>query len=222
MNKSCGARELNTLKEIVTTHTKKHPRISDCSTNSTLIMEKHEMEKAAHQKSSQPNWLKPIFGNIPDELKAQPWGVWIAEPRLDRNGDPTGKWNKAPRNPLSGIKIGANQPEAFGTYEEAKQAYEGGGYTGIGVLLTGSGIVGMDLDDCPTLLEERPEVGKWLREAIDGGIYCEISPSSNGARLFALGQLPIGCPKKQGSLEIYDDGRFLTVTGHQTKGGPNE
>lgn len=180
------------------------------------------MENQHSKKSNQQIWLTPIFGNIPDELKAQPWGVWIAEPRLDRNGDPTGKWNKAPRNPLSGMKIGANQPEAFGTYEEAKQAYECGGYTGIGVLLTGSGIVGMDLDNCPTLFKERPEVSEWLREAIDKGIYCEISPSGNGARLFSLGQLPIGCPKKQGSLEIYDDGRFLTVTGHQTKGGSNE
>jgi primase-polymerase (primpol)-like protein len=222
VNKSCGARALNTLKEIVTIHPKKPPRISICSTNSTLIMEKHEMEKAAHQKSNQPNWLRPIFGNIPDELKAQPWGVWIAEPRLNRNGDPTGKWNKAPRNPSSGIKIGANQPEAFGTYEEAKQAYEDGGYTGIGVLLTGSGIVGIDLDNCPTLFKERPEIGEWLKEAIDKGIYCEISPSGNGSRLFSLGQLPNGCPKKQGSLEIYDDGRFLTVTGHQVKGGSNE
>ena len=64
--------------------------------------------------------------------------------------------------------------------------------------------------------------GLTLEEAIDKGIYCEISPSGKGSRLFSLGQLPINCPKKQGSLEIYDDGRFLTVTGHQVMGGSNE
>ena len=180
------------------------------------------MTKQHSKKSNPPNWLTPIFSNIPDELKAQPWGIWKAEPRLDREGNPTGKWNKAPRNPTSGLKIGANQPEAFGTYEKAKKAYEDGEYSGVGVLLTGSGIVGIDLDNCPNLLKERPEVGNWLRQSIDEGVYCEVSPSGNGARLFVLGQLPIGCPKKQGLLEIYDDGRFLTVTGHQIEGGSNE
>jgi primase-polymerase (primpol)-like protein len=169
-----------------------------------------------------PNWLTPIFHDIPDDLKNQPWGVWRAEPRLDRNGTPTGKWNKAPRNPLTGIKIGANQPEAFGSYEEAKQAYEGGSYTGVGVLLTGSGIVGIDLDNCPNLFKQRPEISEWLSNAIDAGIYCEKSPSGIGIRLFALGQLPVSCPKKQGSLEIYDDERFLTVTGHQIGGNSDE
>ena len=174
------------------------------------------------KQNKTPNWLTPIFSNIPDELKSQPWGVWKAEPRLDKSGNPTGKWGKAPRNPISGINIGANQPQAFGSYEEAKQAYEEGGYTGVGVLLTGSGIVGIDLDDCRSLMKARPEIVEWLEKAIDGGIYCEKSPSGKGFRLFTLGQLPIGCPKRHGSLEIYDDVRFLSVTGHQIGGNSNE
>lgn len=89
------------------------------------------------QTFQEPNWLTPNLENIPNELMTQPWGVWKAEPRLDRDGKPTGKWNKAPRNPLTGIKIGANQPEAFGTFDEAKQAYASGKYTGIGVLQIG-------------------------------------------------------------------------------------
>ena len=40
---------------------------------------------------NKPDWLEPNFDNIPEELKAQPWAVWKAEPRLDRDGNPTGK-----------------------------------------------------------------------------------------------------------------------------------
>jgi len=165
------------------------------------------------QTCQEPNWLTPKFENIPDELKSQPWAVWIAEPRLDRDGMPTGKWNKAPKNPITGIKIGANQPEAFGTYDEAKKAYESGVYTGIGVLLTGSGITGIDIDNAGQLIKEGRPIINWLAKAIIDGIYCEVSPSRTGLRIFVRGKLSLG-GRKHDSLEIYDDKRFLTITGH--------
>ena len=165
-------------------------------------------------KTSKSNWLKPQFENIPEELKEQPWAVWKAEPRLDRDGKPTGKYNKAPLNPLTGYKVGTDKPEKFGSFHEAMQAYATGRYTGIGVLLTGNGITGVDIDDAPELLKERPEIKKWLQDAIDCGAYCEISPSGNGYRAFIYASLPQGCRKKVGQLEIYSDVRFLTVTGN--------
>jgi primase-polymerase (primpol)-like protein len=165
-------------------------------------------------KSSQPVWLEPQLQNIPEELKTQPWAVWIAEPRLDSAGKPTGKYNKAPRNPLTGIKVGANQPDKFGTYEEARKSYASGKYTGVGVLLTGNGITGVDIDDAPRTLKERPEVLEWIRRAANASAYCELSPGGKGFRLFIYAQLPSGSKNKVGPLEIYDDARFLTITGH--------
>lgn len=165
------------------------------------------------QNLNEPNWITPNFENIPDELKGQPWAVWIAEPRLNSEGKPTGKWNKAPRNPATGIKIGANQPEAFGTYDEAKKAYATGKYTGVGVLLTGSGITGIDIDNVSQLLHEGRPFRKWLSTAIADGIYCELSPSRTGLRIFVRGELSLG-GRKHGSFEIYDNKRFLTITGH--------
>lgn len=162
---------------------------------------------------TQQNWLKPNFNEIPEALKNQPWAVWKAEPRLKDNL-PTGKYNKAPRNPLTGIKVGANQPDKFGTFEQAKAAYKTGNYTGVGVLLTGNGITGIDIDDAPITLKDQPDVKKWLEGAIICGAYCEHSPSGNGYRLFIYAALPANCRKKFGSLEIYDDVRFLTITGH--------
>ena len=153
-------------------------------------------------------WLIPKFGNIPAELRSQPWAVWIAEPRLGKPG----KFNKAPRNPATGIRIGADKPNLFGAFVEAKAVYETGRYTGIGVLLTGNGIIGVDIDDFKDTFRNQPEVSTWVTLARSSGAYCEYSPSGTGLRLFMRGKLP-GSGRKVGHLEIYDDKRFLTVTG---------
>lgn len=157
-----------------------------------------------------PDFLKPKIENIPEDLKQQPWAVWIAEPRPSKPG----KFNKAPRSPRTGQKIGANKPELFGTFDEAATAFEANSrYTGIGVLLTGNGIVGFDLDDCKDLFGLQPEVQQWVALALAKGAYCEWSPSGTGLRLFMRGYLP-GTGRKRGELEIYDRDRFLTITGH--------
>ncbi len=157
-------------------------------------------------------WIVPIFDNIPDELKSQPWAVWIAEPRAGI----TGKFNKAPRSPITGKKIGADKPELFGSFAEAKAAYTSGRYTGVGVLLTGNGIIGIDIDAYKEAFQKQPEIDIWARKAGVAGAYCELSPSGTGVRLFIRGILP-GTGRKSGSLEIYDDKRFLTVTGSVLK-----
>ena len=168
------------------------------------------------QENQEPSWLKPKFENIPEELKKQPWAVWKAEPRA---GQPN-KFNKAPLNPLTGLKIGANQPEKFGTFDQAKRAYQAGKYTGVGVLLTGSGITGIDIDNAADLMKQKPEVKNWLKRAIEAGAYCEISPSQSGLRIFVLGRLE-DKGRNAGGLEIYDNKRFLTITGEEIakKGG---
>lgn len=155
-----------------------------------------------------PQWIKPTLEAIPEELKQQPWAVWKAEPR---QGQP-GKYNKAPRRPIDGQMVGTNKPELFGTFDEARAAYERGGYTGVGVLLTGSGIIGVDIDNYKDTFGEFPAVEAWAKGAVIAGAYCERSPSRTGLRLFMRGKLP-GTGRKSGKLEIYDNTRFLTVTG---------
>lgn len=156
----------------------------------------------------EPQWIKPAFPNIPEHLLSLPWAVWAAELRAGTRE----KWNKAPRSPITGRMIGTDKPKLFGTFEQAKAAYATGRYTGVGVLLTGNGIVGVDIDDFDATFKEKPAVKKWLATAIAAGAYCERSPSGKGLRLFMRGKLP-GTGRKSGSLEIYDNVRFLTVTG---------
>ena len=155
-------------------------------------------------------FLEPKFDNMPDDLKSLPWAVWIAEPRPNKPG----KFNKAPRCPKSGRKIGANKPELFGTYDEAVVAFNTGEFTGVGILFTGNGLIGIDIDDVRQTLSEVPGVKKWLRSARAAGAYCELSPSGTGLRLFFRDEPLPGTGRKSGPLEIYDNKRFLTVTGH--------
>lgn len=162
----------------------------------------------------EPEWLKPDFTNIPEELLQQPWAVWKAEPKLDDEGKHNGKWSKAPRNPLTGRMIGANQPDKFGTFSDAKEAYKSGNYTGVGVVLTGSGIVGIDIDDAKNLFKITPQIREWLFEASKAGAYIETSPSGRGFRIFLRGAIN-SKRRKHDLLEIYEDERFLTVTGHK-------
>lgn len=157
-------------------------------------------------------FLVPRFDNVPLAIKQLPWAVWIAEPR---EGKP-GKFNKAPRSPITGIKIGANKPELFGTFEEAKTAYQRGRYTGVGVLLINNGIVGVDIDDYPQTVADRPGVGTWIKKAISAGVYCEKSPSGTGVRLFYRSSNYVEGRKGKG-IEIYSNLRFLTFTGNTVK-----
>jgi hypothetical protein len=47
--------------------------------------------------------------------------------------------------------------------------------------------------------------------------YCEISPSGAGLRLFIEAMLPRG-RKSKGGVEMYNSGRYLTLTGHRLPG----
>ena len=156
-------------------------------------------------------FLQPKFKNIPAGLKELPWAVWIAEPRPNKPG----KFNKAPRSPETGSMIGTNKPHLFGTYEQAAAAYEAGGYTGVGVLLTGDGLIGVDIDAVKQTVADQSAVAEWIWSALAADAYCEMSPSNTGLRLFMRGDpLPDTAKRKHGHLEIYDNARFLTVTGH--------
>lgn len=163
--------------------------------------------------NQEPNWLRPKFENIPEELQKQPWAVWNAEQKFDKQGNPTGRWSKAPRDPSTGILIGSNKPFLFGTFEEAKKAYESGSYTGVGVLLTGNGIIGVDIDHLEESSKQDFGLKEWIQNSRKLGAYCELSPSGTGLRLFIKGNLKDGGYKVQ-NLEIYANQRFLTLTGH--------
>lgn len=80
-------------------------------------------------------------------------------------------------------------------------------------MLLGDGLCGIDIDHC-----RDPDTGvlsDMAREIIDGmQTYAEESPSGTGVHLLFTGQKPAGaCRKSSIGLEMYDGGRYFTVTG---------
>lgn len=152
--------------------------------------------------------LPPYFNAMPAELCGRPrWVVW--------------KGAKIPYcATLSNSTASVTDPGTWASFDQAQTAYEEGGYLGVGFVLNGDGIVGVDLDKC--VHNGKPETGAMgLLERI-GCKYVEVSPSGTGLRGFGYGESITGARGKIGDInvELYTTGRYLTVTGHTLSPGP--
>ena len=148
--------------------------------------------------------------SIPAELRNIPrWLLWKLE---TRNAKPT----KTPYQ-VSGALAKVNDPTTWTDFDSALTAYQRGGWSGVGIVLTDDDdLVGVDLDKVlnPDTGELEPSAARIVN---DLPTYCEISPSGRGLRLFGFGKLPQG-GRRKGHVEMYESGRYLTVTGNQFNG----
>lgn len=142
---------------------------------------------------------------------------WVAFRLEERNG----KLSKVPINPRTGRYAMTNNPDTWGTLEDAQKAIQTFGADGIGFVLD-NGYFGIDLDD--VIDPERGTIKAWAQEIIDTmGSYTEISPSGRGVHIIAKGS-PAFDRNKNGSVEMYAPfrdadgkirmGRYFTVTGN--------
>ena len=142
---------------------------------------------------------------VPTELKeCVQWVLWCFE---ERSGKPT----KVPYT-TEGAIASSTDHGTWSSFDTCIAAYRDSGYDGIGfVLSTSAGIVGIDLDGC-----RDPETGAITEEAkhivFRLRSYTEVSPSGRGLHILIYGTLPRG-RRRKGPVEMYDSGRFLTVTG---------
>jgi len=99
------------------------------------------------------------------------------------------------------------------SFDNAVSDYLEYGCSGIGFVLNGSGIIGIDLDDCVTGGQPSPASLAILNQM--GADYVEFSPSGTGLRSFGYGTLkwPYRNTISGVKVELYADARFLTVTG---------
>jgi putative DNA primase/helicase len=148
---------------------------------------------------------------IPDALRMRPqWVAWRYETRPGP-GEP--KPTKVPYNPRHGGKASSTDPGTWSTFDNVVLAADNG-YDGIGfVFAADDEVVGVDLDHC-----RNPETGSieaWAIEILgETRSYTEVSPSGTGLHVFLRGRLPAGA-RKRGPVEIYDRGRYFTVTGQR-------
>lgn len=90
--------------------------------------------------------------------------------------------------------------------------------SGIGFVLDGSGIIGIDLDNCVSEGIINPEALSLLDDI--GADYVEFSPSGSGLRSFVFGTLDnlLKGTCRGVQYEIYAEKRYLTVTGNKFRG----
>ncbi|MCQ4895537.1 phage/plasmid primase, P4 family [Anaerotruncus sp. DFI.9.16] len=104
-----------------------------------------------------------------------------------------------------------NKPETWGSFEAAVKAVSLGWAKGIGIEFA-NGIAGIDIDHCV----DGGELSELAREIVETfRSYTEISPSGTGVHILFRGKLPgTGRKLPMLGLEVYDSGRYFTVTGN--------
>jgi hypothetical protein len=123
--------------------------------------------------------LRPNFERIPPELRAL--SQWVVYKRG------TGM----PFDPKTGLIARVNNPDTWGTFQQAQKAVLSGRFDRLGFVLTKSDpFVGVDLDAC-----RDPKTGviaPWAHAVLRrfGRTYTEVSPSGTGIRLFVRARLP--------------------------------
>jgi len=154
---------------------------------------------------------------IPHELRAVPrWVCWAyAWSRTKK------KWDKPPRR-VDGRLASSTHAATWCDFDCAVGAvatemrFDGGGF-----VLTGDGLVALDLDRCIAIgrgdavrAGDLGGIDPWARAiARELDSYTELSPSGRGLRIFVRATLPSGLGNRTGSFEVYDRARYVTVTG---------
>jgi len=161
------------------------------------------------------NSILPHFNgqnNVPTTLRQLPH--WILWRLVERDGRPT----KMPFT-YAGTPASVSDPNTWTDFQTALNAYRRGGFDGIGFVLTWDQyIVCVDLDHAKNGTGWKPEAMEIVRLL---NTYTEVSPSGEGLHVWALGKLPNG-RRRNGNVEMYDSGRFITVTGKHMAITPTE
>ena len=156
---------------------------------------------------TKPAALRVLPSEIPASMRLVPrWVGWNYQLRGE-------KWTKAPVIPWAPERdASSTNPAQWGTFNEAFAAYTAGRCDGIGFVL-GDGWIGLDIDGC----RDR-ETGVVNAEALHYchllNTYTELSPSQTGLHAITRGRKPGGrC--RTGRYELYEHGRYFTMSGHR-------
>lgn len=156
--------------------------------------------------------------SYPQELLGlSQWVCWRLLPGAKGEKD-----RKVPFSPATGKQAATNKPSTWSDHSTAAAAVARYGFTGLGFVFTKeSCIVGVDIDHC-----HDPATGAFNSTAsavlARQATYAEFSPSGTGVHLFFKGSLPAGgCKNSKEGVELYDTGRYFTMTGKKLDGAPD-
>jgi putative DNA primase/helicase len=170
--------------------------------------------------------IKPIpIESIPPALtERRQWVMWRAEIDGKRVPIDTDKARKVPYQ-INNNRASSTNPQQWATFDAVVKRYARGGYDGIGYVFSKDDpFVGIDLDDC---IDSTGAVRDWAAIILaDMRSHAEVSPSGKGIKVWVKGSIPKSMhPERKdipdsvipadqpGLIEIYDQGRYFTVTG---------
>lgn len=161
---------------------------------------------------------KDVLNNLPKEMRSQP--RFVAWTRGKKK--PNGKYEKPavclkPGDKKIGLWCDGTTGEHATDLSKALSSFDKYRVRvrGLGFVLGGEyRIVLIDLDDC--FDATTGEISDWALEILEDfqGAYVEISPSGKGLHILCRGGIPAGYSGgNKGRVEVYDCGRYATVTG---------
>ena len=150
---------------------------------------------------------------IPNELYH--YRQWVCWSRVLRRG----RHIKLPVCPATGRPASCSDPATWGSYRQARAMMFRYGWDGIGFVFTrGDPYIGVDLDHCR---QEDGELAPWATSILgDLKSFTELSPSSQGIHILVKASLVPTSRRRVGSIEMYDSGRYFTMTGTHIEGTP--
>jgi hypothetical protein len=145
------------------------------------------------------------------------WVAWKYKQR-SKGGKPT----KPPVNPHTGRAAKVSDPSTWGTWQQATERCAADGLAGVGYVLTADdGLAGGDLDHVRNAVNG--EIQDWAQAIVDmAETYIEVSPSGTGLRILWLGKPDAAVKNDTQQVEIYGEGRYLTITGDRLENCPDE
>ena len=161
---------------------------------------------------------------IPDTLRNRDnWVAWKYDFKPKRD-----EWTKIPVDVNTGDFASSTDPDTWASFAKVVEYHNDPATDtdGVGFVLSETyTVVGLDLDDCRD--PDSGDLEPWARDVLeDVPTYAEVSPSGTGLRLIGLGFVPSGGNRGDiddaaGHLEMYDSGRYLTLTGHHLEDTPS-
>jgi len=149
---------------------------------------------------------------VPAELlEYKQWVLW-------RRADVNGRVAKIPISPWSGKTASCDKPHTWSTYKHVHFALRRFRCDGIGFVFTEADpFCGIDLDQCRTINGViAPEALNLINRFAS---YTELSPSGTGAHVLIKAKLS-GSGRRKDKIELYDSGRYFTITGKHLSGTP--
>lgn len=147
--------------------------------------------------------IKNAFA-IPQELRdLKQWILWRYEDKGAK------KPTKVPYS-INGHPASVDDFKTWSNFDEAFNAFQLGGYDGIGFVFTDNDPYSfIDLDDCEG---NQADLDRQIKIHQEFDSYSEISPSGKGLHIIVKGRLPQG--RRRAHIEVYSSLRYATMTGN--------